>query len=101
MASEPTTIMRTRTFRAYLSRKGHANLAGLLAQLTWLWNVALNERRQAYWRDGSSISLYHQFGTLTKTRQASDDACRRFPVSVQRSVLARLDRAFQRLSSGA
>ena len=66
MASVPDTIVRTRTFRAYLSKRGHANLATFLGQLTWLWNVALTERRQAYERDGSSVSRYDQFKTLTK-----------------------------------
>ena len=87
MASEPTTIVRTRTFRAYLSKCGHANLADFFQQLAWLWNVALNERRQAYERDGSSLSFYDQCKTLTLTRQAPDWS--RFPVKAQRSVLNR------------
>lgn len=95
MASVSGTIVRTRTFRAYLSKRGHANLAAFLGQLTWLWNVALNERRQAYERGGSSVSRYDQFTTLTKTRQSTDDAWQRFPVEAQRSVLAGLDQAFK------
>lgn len=93
MASEPSTVVRTRTFRAYLSRAGHANLGDLLRQLTWLWNAALSERRQAYQRDETRLSRFEQFGTLTRTR--ADTAWSRFPVNAQRSTLTRLDKAFQ------
>ena len=95
MAIEPITIVRTRTFRAYLSPTGHRNLSDFLRQLTWLWNVALNERRQAYARDGSSVSLYDQFKVLACTRQAADDAWWRFSSEAQRSTLKRIDRAFR------
>jgi len=47
MASISKAISRTDSRKAYLSKAGHANLADLLGQLTWLWNIALHRRKQA------------------------------------------------------
>ncbi|MDE0394067.1 MAG: transposase [Gammaproteobacteria bacterium] len=93
MASGRTNlIVRTRSFRAYLSAAGHRNLDDCFRQLTWLWNRALCKRRQAWERDGTPISLYDQYRELTVTR--ADPEWSRFAVGVQRSALKHLDDAF-------
>ena len=86
------TVIRTRSFRAYLSAAGHRNLDDCFRQLTWLWNRALCKRRQAWDRDEMLVSLYDQYKELTITRE--DPEWSRFAVGVQRSTLKRLDDAF-------
>ena len=69
MASGRTgPIVRTKSFRAYLSAAGHRNLDDCFRQLTWLWNRALCKRRQAWERNGTPVSLYDQCRKLTVTR---------------------------------
>lgn len=93
MASGSQSIIRTVSRKAHLSKAAHANLADLLGQLTWLWNIALLRRRQAWEQREESTSYYEQCKTLTAARQ--DPAWARFPVKAQRSALRRLDRAFK------
>ena len=94
MASESKLVTRTVTRKAYLSAAGHRNLGELLGQLTWLWNIALHRRRQAWAEREESVSYYDQCKVLTKARR--DPVWSRFPVMAQRSVLQRLDRAYGR-----
>ena len=59
-----------------------------------LWNGALEERIDAHRKAGVSISWVDQFKSLTEIRRALPDyAC--CSVAAQRSVLKRVDRAFQ------
>ena len=90
-----TTVVRTKTFRAYLSRRGYRNLVDFLGQLTWLWNVALSERKQAWKKEQRSVSFYDQCKTLTTTRQGDRDVWERFSVLAQRSTLNRLHHSYQ------
>lgn len=94
MASESKLVTRTVTRKAYLSKAGHRNLSELFGQLTWLWNIALHRRRQAWTEREKSVSYYDQCKVLTKARR--DPVWSRFPVMAQRSVLQRLDRAYRR-----
>lgn len=94
MASESKLVTRTVTRKAYLSAAGHRNLGELIGQLTWLWNIALHRRRQAWAEREESVSYYDQCKVLTKARR--DPVWSRFPVMAQRSVLQRLDRAYGR-----
>ncbi|MDE2876967.1 MAG: transposase [Gemmatimonadota bacterium] len=94
MASDTKLVTRTVSRKAYLSRAGHRNLSDLFGQLTWLWNIALYRRKQAWIEREESVSYYDQCKVLTKARR--DPAWSRFPVMAQRSVLQRLDRAYRR-----
>ncbi|MYE17528.1 MAG: IS200/IS605 family element transposase accessory protein TnpB [Gemmatimonadetes bacterium] len=94
MASESKLVSRTVSRKAYLSKAGHRNLGELLAQLTWLWNIALHRRKQAWIERAESVSYYDQCKVLTKVRR--DPLWSRFPVMAQRSALQRLDRAYKR-----
>lgn len=58
-----------------------------------LYNAALQERRGAWETSRTSVSLYDQQKALTEIR-AVDAEYAAVPVWVQRSALARLDRAF-------
>ena len=88
------TITRTLVFRAKLSRRTHASLEAFLEEMRHLWNGALEERIDAYRKAGVSISWVDQFKSLTEIRRALPDyAC--CSVAAQRSVLKRVDRAFQ------
>ena len=86
--------MRTVTLTAKVSAAVHCRHDEFLRQQTALWNAALAERIDCYRKTGRSITLYDQFRSLTAIR-AADPAFRQFPVDPQRSVLFRLDRAFQ------
>ena len=59
-----------------------------------LWNAALEQRITAYKRRGVSVSKYEQHQGLTELRQA-DPEFSQYDVNCQRSILNRLDRAFQ------
>ena len=59
-----------------------------------LWNGALEERIDAYRKAGVSISWMDQFKSLTEIRRVLPEYAN-VSVKAQRSVLKRLDRAFQ------
>ncbi len=88
------TPLRTRSYRGYLSTAGHQYLEDFLAQLTWLWNLALSKRKRSWEGEKRSVSLYEQYGEQAVTRQ--DPALSQFLVGAQRSTLVRMDRAFER-----
>jgi len=59
-----------------------------------LYNAALEQRRETWRKQRVSLSLYDQQKQLTELR-AVDPEWRAVPAWVERSALARLDRAFQ------
>jgi putative transposase len=65
-----------------------------LDQCCELYNAALEQRREAWRKQRTQISCYMQQKGLTELREA-DSAWGEAPVWVQRSALARVDRAFQ------
>ena len=87
-------VTRTLVFRAKLSRRTHASLEAFLEEMRHLWNAALEERIDAYRKAGVSITWVDQFKALTEIRRAVSGyaLC---SLEAQRSVLKRLDRAFQ------
>ncbi len=95
MASISNTIVRTQEFPAYLSKASHQNLANLLQHLTELWNIGLSHRR-TLWGNGRKerVGLYDQYGLLV-ARRKEDRSWRQADAIAQRSVLKRLDLAFQ------
>ena len=86
-------MLRTYTRKAYLSRPAHANLDDFLDQARYLYNESLAERRDAWEQEKHSVTCLHQQAKLTKRRE--DPQWSRFPARVQRSILKRLDRAYQ------
>ena len=92
MNAETTT--RTWTYTAKVSKPAHRKLENFLIQLTILWNAALQERSEAYSKQGVKITAYDQQKSLTKIR-ADDEWFSGFHLHSQRSALQRLDRAFQ------
>ena len=94
MYNKNMTCFRTLSFSARMYRQTHANLDGFLDEMRHLWNAALEERIGAFRKAGKSITWMDQFKSLTVIRREID-GYDRFPVAAQRSVLQRLDRAFQ------
>ena len=87
-------IQRTVSCRAKLSPGSHASLEAFLEEMRHLWNAALEERIDCYRKTGKPITWVDQFKSLTEIRR--DDPCyARCSVKAQRSVLKRLDLAFQ------
>ncbi len=86
-------MLRTYTRKAYLSKPAHANLDDFLDQARFLYNESLAERRDAWEQEKHSVTYLHQQAKLTKRRE--DPQWSRFPARVQRSILKRLDRAYQ------
>ena len=86
-------MLRTYTRKAYLSRPAHANLDDFLDQARYLYNESLAERRDAWEQEKHSVTYLHQQAKLTRRRE--DPQWSRFPARVQRSILKRLDRAYQ------
>ena len=87
-------VTRTLVFRARLSRQTHASLDAFLDEMRHLWNAALEERIDAYRKAGVSVSWVDQFKSLTEIRRVLPEYASA-SVKAQRSVLKRLDRAFQ------
>ena len=88
-------MIRTHTYTAYLSKTTHKRLNNFLAQLTILYNAALEERISAYKKQSKSISRYDQMKSLTEIRK-DDEWFSQFRCDAQRSVLIRLDHAYKR-----
>ena len=93
IVNTPATI-RTCTHTAKLSRSAHEHLDDFLNQQTLLWNCALEERINAYEKCGVGITKFDQFKSLTLVR-ADDRWFSGYHASSQRSVLMRLDKAFE------
>ena len=87
-------VTRTLVFRAKLSKRSHAALEAFLEEMRPLWNAALEERIDAYRKAGVSIGWIDQFKSLTEIRRFMPEYAR-CSLEAQRSVLKRLDRAFQ------
>jgi putative transposase len=85
-----------RTFRYPLrpTAAQEAVLLGWLGQCCDLYNAALQERRDAWRKQRASVSYNAQTKGLTEWRR-SDPAGAAVPVEVQRSAIARVDKAFK------
>lgn len=86
-------MLRTYTRKAYLTRQAHANLDDFLNQARFLYNESLAERRDAWEEEKRSVTYLQQQAKLTKRRE--DPQWSQFSVKMQRSILRRLDRAYQ------
>ena len=88
-------MIRTHTYTVFINQAAHRRVNNFLAQLTILYHAALEERISAYQKQGRTISRYDQFKSVTLIRQ-EDAWFHQFRCDAQRSVLVRLDHAFQR-----
>ena len=88
-------MIRTYTYTAKLSRDCHRNLEEFLNQETLLWNCALQERIDAYKKQGIGISYLAQQKSLTQIR-GEDEWFGKFHCSSQRTCLRRLEKASKR-----
>ena len=86
--------VRTATCTASVTAATHCRLDAFLRQQTVLWNASLEERIDCYRKTGKTITAFDQMKSLTVIR-GEDKDFRQFHVSAQRSVLRRVDRAFQ------
>jgi putative transposase len=80
--------------RLKVTRKQDETMQRFLAQLCELYNIALQQRKNAYWELRVSINYLNQQTQLTELRNGVEEYAA-FPVAIQRDPLRRLDRAFQ------
>jgi len=89
--------------RLKVTKKQDGRLLSLLAQLCELYNMALQQRRDAYRELRVSVGYLEQQTQLTELRGGVEEYAA-FPAAIQRDPLRRLDRAYQaffrRLKSG-
>ena len=86
-------MLRTITRKAYLSRQAHTNLDDFFNQARYLYNGSLEERKNAWEQEKRSVTCFDQYVKLTERRK--DSQWSRFSVKIQRSILKRLDCAYQ------
>ena len=86
-------MIRTYTMRLKTTKRQSETLTRLLAQLCELYNMALQQRRNAY-RESDFCKL-PQSTDATYRVAWRDDQRGNFPVAIQRDPLRRLDRAFK------
>ena len=87
-------MIRTYTMRLKVTRKQDDTLTRLLAQLCELYNMALEQRRNAYRELRVTVTYRNQQAQLTELRGGVEEYAS-FPVAIQRDPLRRLDRAFK------
>ena len=96
-------MIRTYTMRLKVTKKQDETLLRILAQLCELYNMALQQRRDAYRELRVSVNYLQQQTQLTELRNGVEEYAA-FPVAIQRDPLRRLDRAFKaffrRIKSG-
>ena len=96
------TIIRTHSRTAKLSAPTHLRLHRFLSLLTEIWNSALSMRRQFYkfmgasgpGEEGRTVGYMDQTKVLTSSRRLYPEMAQ-YDLRAQRSVLHRLDRAYQ------
>jgi len=87
-------MIRTYKYRV-LPNKGQTKALERLLDLTrYLYNAALQERRDAYEKQGKSISRFDQHKSLTQIR-AECEEYDAIPICFSRGALNRIDLAFQ------
>ena len=88
-------MIRTFTYTARMSAACHRNFDDFLENQRCLWNGALQERIDAYKKQGIGISYLDQQKSLTRIRE-EDEWFEKFHCSSQRTCLRRLEKAFKR-----
>ncbi|MEJ1179566.1 MULTISPECIES: RNA-guided endonuclease InsQ/TnpB family protein [unclassified Pseudarthrobacter] len=90
----PDAMIRAYKFRMYPTAKQEDLLRAMLDDHRFLYNAALQERREAWKRSRIAINYYAQTGQLSDIR-ANDPDYARWSFTSQMATLRRLDRAFQ------
>ena len=80
--------------RGYCSPAGYDRIDAMLRDLCRLYNAALEERREAYRRQGKPVTLYEQMRELTGIRKDDPEGFGKQHIGFARGALNRLDRAF-------
>lgn len=80
-------------YRLYPSRAQRTALDGMLGALCDLYNAALQQRIEAYRRQGRTLRYVDQAGEMRAVR-AADERLAEFSFSTEQQVLRRLDKAF-------
>lgn len=86
--------VRTYVYRLQPTRAQHASLLRLLEDQRQLYNAALQERRDAWSKNKTSISMNDQTRSLTEIRKF-DDTYGDAPYNLSKWTLKRLDDAFR------
>jgi putative transposase len=96
-------MVRVYRYRLYPSRAQDAALRQTLERLRELYNAALQERRDAYQKQGVRLSAYGQMAELRGVREVREDIAG-IHVHLLQDAITRLDRAyrafFRRLKGG-
>lgn len=87
-------MLRVYRYRLYPTRAQDARMRWTLERLRELYNAALEERREAYRRQGVSLSGYAQMAELREVRAVRDEYAGIHTHLLQDSI-TRLDRAFR------
>ena len=94
----------TYKYRLRPSKKQHQALDSIVESQRQLYNAALEERIDAYRKQGIKRTYIDQTRGLTEWRQ-SDPEARELPANLQRATLKRLDNAYtwflNRMKAGA
>ncbi len=86
-------MRRVYRYRLYPTRAQDAALRGTLGICCEVYNAALQERRDAYAKQGVSVSAYTQMAQLRDVRAAREDVAS-VHVHLLQDAVTRLDRAF-------
>jgi len=86
-------MRKTYKYRLYPTTAQACALAEQLEEACWLYNAALQERRDAYQRGGLSLTYYDQANQLKDIRTAGDLGLANF--SASQDVLRRVDKTFK------
>lgn len=91
-------------YRIYPLREQAAGVGHILREMTFLWNYALGQRRDAWFHEHRSVSYLEQQVRLKKWRAFDSQGLGTVPYDVARDALQRLDlgyrAAFRRLREG-
>jgi IS605 OrfB family transposase len=87
-------MMLTYRYRVLPTKRQHRALEGMLEGQRQLYNAALEERIDAYRKQGITRTYFDQFKALTAWRQ-SDPEGASVPANMQRWTLKRLDDAYR------
>ena len=87
-------MILTYRYRLVPTKRQHRALEAILEAQRQLYNAALEERIDAYRKEGVGRTFFDQVKALTQWRQEDPEA-RALPVSLQRTTLKRLDEAYK------
>ncbi len=87
-------MVRVFRYRLYPTRAQDERMRWTLERLRELYNAALEERREAYRRQGESLSGYDQMAELKAVRDVRPEYAG-IPTHLMQDAIARLDRAYR------